>query len=351
MSPEPATTSKPRRRTVVFTVLGSLLALVLLIIMFSGLDVTLNTIIALIRDVPLWGYATVILLTMMIFALSAYQWMLALQATQVNDDTPDYLALLAYTALGAMLGKIIPIQFSTPLVRSVMLRWRNQTSVLRSSTTSILEQGMALFVPVILSVPGILALENIITARVWGTAVVVMLVAGWLFFTYLVPPLLRSLVRFYDRIGEAHILHRFSFVRRLLDRFNALLDTPVLQPQTLQPLYAIAIVRYAVLMMRIMLIIWMLQLPVPLIFAFYVVPAIQVTQLVNLTPGNLGLREWTWVGLLVLAGVDATTTATFALAQRVLIFVAVLIATSLLVLLFGLVNLRDKRVQGANERE
>lgn len=325
--------AKKKRRNRALSAVGIVLAAILLWLIFRQPDVSATTILSLMRGVSLWGLIMVVGLTLAIFTLSAYQWReaLRLSATKPEEEVqPPLSTLTHFTALGALLGMLIPMQASIPLVRSAMMRLHDETSLVRSGATSIVEQGFALFIPLVLSIPGILALQGIISETIFVLIAGGCLVVGWGLVVSAMPATTRVLIMLYERMPDQHLLKRLRILRYGFDSLSNIVDTALFQRRNLSQFYLVAIVRYIVLMMRIMLMLLLFQVDLPIIYALYMVPTIQVMQLVNLTPGNLGLREWTWVGLLHMAGIDASTAANFALAQRLLIVVAIVISNILL---------------------
>lgn len=335
-----AATQKQRqtRLRIVYSIFGTVLALILLTLLVTRLNVSLVSIGELLLAVPLWGHIILILITLLTFALSAHQWQDILQASSETQSNPaSFLTLLFYTTLGGVLGLIVPIQISTPLVRGIMLRLQNQTSMVRGSATSVIEQSVALLVPVLFCVPGILALQGHISTGVWVVVMLVMIAFGWYLMVITLPWFMRLLVSRLQAQDDRIV--RFRVLKILALRFESLVDTPLVGRNVLQSLYFMALVRYAVLMARIVMMMYLLQLNLPPIYSIYIVPVAQIIQLINLTPANLGFREWTWVGMLVMAGVDATVAGNFALAQRGLVILVTLASGVLVTAAYLLVRL------------
>jgi uncharacterized membrane protein YbhN (UPF0104 family) len=112
--------------------------------------------------------------------------------------------------------------------------------------------------------------------------------------------------------------------------------------QVLRPLLGLTILRYVVMTVRTMAFMQLLGLDLSLEYALYIMPLVQLTLLFNLTPGNLGIGEWTWVSLLTLSGVDATIAGSYSVAQRGLVFLAVACSWLIVFMAFSVANLKKR---------
>jgi len=83
-----------------------------------------------------------------------------------------------------------------------------------------------------------------------------------------------------------------------------------------------------------------LSIPLALIIASY--PFVQLSLVVSIAPGGLGLFDLGWLGLLLLGGVSQGQARTFVIAQRAYITIFVLVWTAV----SGLLALIEKRVSG-----
>ena len=307
-------------RNLLWLAIGVCLALALLIGLFLSLDISLDTIVDQWAGVPLWGFVLLIGLNALIFGLSAFQWRITLAATSQADAPPPFSALWFYTTMGAMLGQFIPVQFSILLVRSAMLRMQRQATLTRGGSTSLLEQGIALWVPLLLSFPGLAAISGEIGFLAWGVSSVGMLVFGWFLMLWIAPRLTKHL----DPNTHAR-LWALPGMRFIGPRLREIAEMNLFDPVILRTLFRLALVRFGLLAVRIMLFIYLLDLGLAFEKILYIVPLGQVMLLFNLTPGNLGVREWTWVGLLTLSGIESDTAGSYMLAQRGLLFISLVI--------------------------
>ena len=91
-------------------------------------------------------------------------------------------------------------------------------------------------------------------------------------------------------------------------------------------LYGLSIVRYFTMLMRVPLLAAVFALPLAssdIIPGFTIV---QATQIAAITPGQLGIREWTWLGVLAFRGYDLQLAGRFAIDLRIIGMVAMALA-------------------------
>ena len=104
-------------------------------------------------------------------------------------------------------------------------------------------------------------------------------------------------------------------------------------------LFVLSVLRYFVIMVQILLISKFAGFSFASADLVATFPLVQITQIAAITPGGLGVTEWTWVGLLAFFEYDLTEAGNFALTSRILIFGVVVFAT----VLSGVVFVVDRR--------
>ncbi|NTU77465.1 MAG: hypothetical protein HGA90_06615, partial [Alphaproteobacteria bacterium] len=97
---------------------------------------------------------------------------------------------------------------------------------------------------------------------------------------------------------------------------------PRLNPSFLLPLLLWSALRVVLTVARLATGVLALGLSLNLINGMAASPVVTLLALLPLTPGNLGLAEWGWVGVLKFAGEDATAAALYALGFRLLMLAA-----------------------------
>ena len=96
-------------------------------------------------------------------------------------------------------------------------------------------------------------------------------------------------------------------------------------PDWLQPvlwrLFGYSWLRVGLIIARQLALTLALAMPLSLLHITAAMPVLTALALIPLTPGNLGITEWGWVGVLALAGEDPKLVAIYALGCRVLIYI------------------------------
>jgi Lysylphosphatidylglycerol synthase TM region len=259
-----------------------------------------------------WGLVFVIILTGANLGLGALKWTLVLQASAPDCKThPSFIDATLTTTLGALLGQVMPIQIGVAIVRSLAARWSIGSTPRVNFGTTAYEQ---LF-------DGLIFLANGVTGFIGmllnpgpaGWALLILLGASMGIFGSVKCGSLLALI--------AHILARIPATRRLqfLSTTYPLIRKLMKLPLSLLVKLAIlSTLRFSVILIRTVVVIWavgMTQYSIPAVVAF---PLVQAVSLIQITPGNLGVTEWLWSVLLVSFNAPIDSAALFAITTRIL---------------------------------
>ena len=113
------------------------LAIIALLFVSSGL--TIQTLALIAVSVPIWVYAALAALQVLILILASTKWCIILDQFATDGKTLPLKDALAGTTLGALFGQLLPIQIVTPLARAWVARL-HQISAARAVGTSVFEQ-------------------------------------------------------------------------------------------------------------------------------------------------------------------------------------------------------------------
>jgi hypothetical protein len=137
-------------------------------------------------------------------------------------------------------------------------------------------------------------------------------------------------------LGAAFLLLGLGSVRRLtrtlgLGRYTAGafdaiagIDAP-LQRRLLW----LSLLRYGAILARVLIVAEVADFAIPLVHLVYAHTVVQAAQLASVTPGNLGLSEWTWLGALGFLGHDVAVVVIFSLTLRVVSVVSYALVSGL----------------------
>jgi uncharacterized membrane protein YbhN (UPF0104 family) len=74
------------------------------------------------------------------------------------------------------------------------------------------------------------------------------------------------------------------------------------------------------------------------------IPVLILASIIAITPGNLGISEWGWVGVLMVFGTSKLDAAEFAILRRVVVLVAIILCNVLVALYFLIFRPGRKRI-------
>jgi hypothetical protein len=233
---------------------------------------------------PAW-LAAIVGLTALNILISAEKWRLIMAArAKASAETVDHPVAFFYTALGALLGQVMLPQLSTTLLRGLAARLHTDKSAMAGARTAVIEQSFDLIVGLLLAAATVLVIAGLLAPPHWPWAVVLMLAA-------------------------------VSLGACLIGRWRRPFG---LTPGLGLTLVALSGLRYLVLAARAVLVVWCAALPLVWWLPAMTLPLAQLSTLLAVTPGNLGITEWGWSGALALLGVPMAAAASFVLVHRVL---------------------------------
>jgi uncharacterized membrane protein YbhN (UPF0104 family) len=314
LASEPAIESSAARQWVLALGLSGLsLSLVVLLLGWSG--ISLAEAARRLLAAPIWLVGLFTLLTVVQNGLSAWKWHRVVERTRPQEHTSPSFALGLHCAAGANFLS----QFLTPYLAAAAVRgWALRQAGGKASfgaSTSVYEQAFDLTVLVVIAVP------TLVAWAVGGSF------AQWLLLT--VAALLAGAALL--RVGLAsRAIAKLEGLAGKSPRFAAMLRECVqrglLAPTFLLELYGISVARYLTLMLRLPLLVLAVGYPIALSDVLPSFTLVQAAQIAAITPGQLGIREWTWSGVLALRGYDLATAARFAIDLRIVGLVATTLA-------------------------
>ena len=296
----------PRGAKLRWNLAGIAAGLGILILVFSISGASLSGILTSLQKVSWVTYVAAGLSLALIVVLAAWKWKIVLDETLDGQSLPLGLATSA-TATGALLGQIISIQVSVPIVRAWIAR-RRGIGVHAAVGTSLFEQMLELVTL------GFAAIASVVLIATSGSIWVALAALGALCIcgTLAIRPTLALGATILNWLPAPTILaggkDRLSTGLKLMSDQRA---------SALGLLMAISLFRYAAitaLNVGIMIAIAPSIDPMPLIIAF---PIILLAASLPFLPAGLGAAELSWVGALVLQGIDPAQATEMAITLRV----------------------------------
>jgi glycosyltransferase 2 family protein len=296
------------------------LSALLLILLGTATNVNLGEVVEIILDANPVFIVLVVLSTLLHFNLSALKWRVV--TTQISPEIINSVSpmfYLFYTSLGALFGQFIPLHISTMITRGIGLRLHQKEHLKRGLVSSVYEQGFDVLIPLILAIASILKLLKIVDLGGWLVIAAISLGFLWLVAVTSTVRMLNLLANVLDRIKLQ--LKPINSLRTLVHQIQ---DTELLDNRLMTKIFLLAVIRYANLTLRAMLVALAVTLDIDVQHVLFVMPLVQISMLIPLTPGNLGVVEWTWTGILTGLGSTVASATVFGLGHRLLILMSVI---------------------------
>lgn len=300
-------------RSVVFLVLS--LVLVTCAVLWSGLD--LRDLVRRLSDAPQWLLISFFALTGLQISISALKWRIVVCKITPGQAPQEFSFFLACSSASALLSQLLTTYVSSIVVRGWAGRRFHDIPFTRGAGSSVFEQFFDVAVLICM------ALGTLITWTIGGGAIT------WFACTIIVLSL--------GMLASMQLDHLIPVLRRLHPR---LAEHPALQDDrgiaricsasTVSQLYGLSVLRYLSILVKAPLVVIALGYSISSLDAAQGFTIVQTTQLAAFTPGNLGLQEWGWSGVLAFLGYGFENALEFALALRVVGFASMTIIAPLL---------------------
>ncbi len=252
-------------------------------------------------------------------ALTAYKWGLVTHKLTPSNQQPLKFYLF-YTTLGSLTMQFMPQYVGMVMVQNLALRIHNISSISKGFLSVIYDQFFNLLIPLLLFPTSLLYVLGYISLSVavfiWIATIILVhfIINKW--HLRVIAFLIRALIWVKQlKSGKAEAS------QPAIAKGN---DSIIGKQFTLY-LYWFSVVRYLVWIIRGVLIVIAGGFKIKLWAVAFISPIVQLAMLLSFTPANLGLMEFSWIGLLGLFGVPDATAVKFALMQRFLYIVAVAI--------------------------
>jgi hypothetical protein len=259
-----------------------------------------------------WALALFVALTGANLAFGALKWLLVLRDFAPGSGLqPKFAEAMLTSALGELVGQVMPVQAGITLVRSFASRLGVGWSLWGNLGTTIYEQLFDLLVVGTAAVVGLLGMTLRIGPTGWGFLILTSAACA-IVLSLRIPALLTSQAIWVWRIlGRPGLASDFG--SSAMSRASS---------SVAAHLTVLSILRFISNLMRIMVLLGALGMLAYAIPAATCFPLVQIVGAMPITPGNLGVIEWTWSAVLVSSGATMGGAALFALTARTVNLVA-----------------------------
>lgn len=307
------------KKNVISSVLSLAVGFLLIWLILRFTEVDLEQIVASFYSLnPLYAGLAITALIVHTF-LTAYKWGLVTQKLTPDNQQPVKFYLF-YTTLGSFTMQFMPQYLGMVMVQNLALRVHKISSFSKGFLSVIYDQFFNFLIPLLLFPASILYVFGYISLSVavfiWIATIILthFIINRWhrRLITLLIKTLtwLKQLKAGKNKTAQAQI---------------ATGNDSLLGKDFTLYLYWISVVRYLVWIIRGVLIAIAGGFKIKLWAVAFISPIVQLAMLLSFTPANLGLMEFSWIGLLGLFDVPDATAVTYSLMQRFLYIVAVVI--------------------------
>jgi uncharacterized protein (TIRG00374 family) len=307
------------KKNVISSVLSLALGFFLVWLVLRFTEVDLEQVVASFYSLNPWYAGLAITALIIHTALTAYKWGIVTQKLTPNDRQPLKFYLF-YTTLGSLTMQFMPQYVGMVMVQNLALRVHKVGSISRGFLSVVYDQFFNMLIPLLLFPASVLYVLGYISLSV----AVFMWIATIISIHFIINQWHRRLI--------LSLIKTLTWLKQLKSRkpqvARTAIDTggdSVLNKQFTLYLYWISVVRYLVWIIRGVLIAIAGGFNIKLWAVAFISPIVQLAMLLSFTPANLGLMEFSWIGLLGLFDVPDASAVKFALMQRFLYVVAVVI--------------------------
>ena len=288
---------------------------------------------SLIRDLRHADLAWVSLgaiLTGLMALIASVKWQRILGC--ISSVMPNLMRMFVVTTTGMAAGLVLPQELGGFVVKSAWLWEDEDVSRSRGLVSIFIDRVVDLLLVVIMTLPMIGVLAGCISqpqASAMAVTLVVLLAgsasaSSTLLRGSIFPSLLHKL------IGTLSQVRQFSSYSILLERLAA--QEVQWDVESFLVIYTLAVARLAVLIGRAYVLGLAVSVEVPFGWLVLVVPLVQMTAVVPITPAGLGVAEFSWYAVLQLIGINNAQAMLFVISQRIFDFLSVLLVALLAVL-------------------
>jgi len=262
--------------------------------------------------------------------LTAYKWGLVTQKLTPDNQQP-FKFYLFYTTLGSLTMQFMPQYVGMVMVQNLALRVHKVSSFSRGFLSVVYDQFFNLLIPLLLFPTSILYVLSYISLPV-ALFIWIATIIGTHF-----------IINQWHRRLITGLIAALTWVKQRKSKRSspstaAVSNDSILSKKFTLYLYWISVVRYLVWIIRGIFIAIAGGFKIKLWAIAFISPIVQLAMLLSFTPANLGFMEFSWIGLLDLFNVPAEVAVQFALMQRFLYVVAVVIILAV----FAVVSLLDR---------
>ncbi len=261
--------------------------------------------------------------TVGVAACAALKWRITLRAMG-ERKAAHFGSLFHYFMMGRAIGLVIPMDLSDLGVRTMSLKLDHEVSVNKASFSVYLDRAFDLAVTCIFLAPSVVFIAGGISARLCLVLYAAGFGLGLLCFIFLGRRSMQTLQRLFQFLFR--LVRRLPWLGRRVgaateaDRVDAAVIAPIAPG-----LFVLSGVKFIFMVLRYYSIAVAIGIAVGFERLTGFVPSAQFAALFALTPGGLGVADWSWSGLLYKIGVGKEHIVPYLISLRLVIALSIIV--------------------------
>jgi uncharacterized membrane protein YbhN (UPF0104 family) len=277
----------------------------------------------LIRDLrPLW-VVVCFLGTLGVALCAALKWHITLRAMG-EGGAAHFGSLLHYFMIGRAIGLLVPMDVSDLGVRTMSLKSDHSVSVGRASYSVFLDRVFDLIVAAVFLIPSVFFIAGAISARLTVLLYGIIYVGALLSFLLVGRLSMRALHGLFSRLFRLAL--RIPWVGA---RIGTGSDIDMLESTGIEAiapsLFLVSGLKFLFITLRYYAVAVAIGIDLGFTGFTAFVPSAQFAALLALTPGGLGIADWSWSGLLYKIGVGKELLVPYLISLRVVIALSIVV--------------------------
>jgi uncharacterized protein (TIRG00374 family) len=262
------------------------------------------------------------LLTLGMALTSVAKWRICLRS--MGEGGAGFGALFHYFMIGRVLGLVVPMELGDLSARTVSLRCEHSISLGRGTYSVYLERSFDILVSTILLVPSALFILDVVGPTAGLVIAGVGFTVGLVCFALFARRTVELLALLYGLLLKA--VCRIPWLRSRVDadaesKALAVADLGSAAPK----LYLLSAFKFLLTAFRFASIAAAVGIGVGLAEIMLFAPGAQFALVFSVTPGGLGVVDWSWSGLLYKIGVNRHDIVPYLISLRAAVLVSVLV--------------------------
>jgi uncharacterized membrane protein YbhN (UPF0104 family) len=267
-----------------------------------------------------------------IAVISALKWRVALRSIG-EDDAAHFGSLLYYFMFGRAVGLVLPMDVSDFGVRTMSLKLNHSVSIGRASYSVYMDRTFDLVVAGLFLAPSVLSILGTIEPMTGLLLFAACFIFGLVSFTFWGKQTMIVIVFIFHQLFKA--VCRIPWIGRRVD--------PGAERQLLSeydfgkvaaPLFLLSSAKFLLTAMRFVAIGAAMGVTLGAARLLLFVPGAQFAALFALTPGGLGIADWSWSALLLKIGADEAIIVPYLISLRLVISLSIILLAAFSRLLY-----------------